>query len=423
MISVRLNRGRHTTTRARRRTHNKIEVRLPSNRAVDGFLGLYDRDIAIVTSFDFLPNVCPINLDCPLERYDLESVVAFGRAFKSGQLMSKHLQQTTPYPISDDGVPRKVLFPLFTEAALGASLTCSGNFCGMIHKEDTYEIWSLPPSLLRQRLMHFGVLKKGDEDTDDAGFMRNINLLKSMGYPTPPPLMLEVNGKLLNTFEEDFGEVSAWEGYDCNLMCRCAEYVWHKLPRKVFTDISRRVLSQLFHSKIEVFLSPNQRADGRLELYHLNHNIAIISVEKSFLAARPENIFYTVEKPSKNAVAIGREAAEGLLLATLGEVTDMPHMCSPGELDCGDLKLSTCKIKKVGIGGPLINSDDGSLVGMNFYDDTDETPFLPRSKIVDVLKGIDLPSQRWPVPEAYWYHPLFDKDWDPIPRHVGRVLQ
>ncbi|XP_037419300.1 uncharacterized protein LOC119284168 [Triticum dicoccoides] len=192
--------------------------------------------------------------------------------------------------------------------------------------------------------------------------------------------------------------------------------------------------------QIEVFLPPNQRAYGRLELYHLNYNIAIISVEKSFLAARPENIFYTVEKPSKNVVAIGREAAEGLLLATFGEVTDMPNMY-PSELDCGDLKLSTCKIKKVGIGGPLINSDDGSLVGLNFYDDTDETPFLPRSKIVDVLKGIDLPSQsglnspvnmmndstvkknRWLVPEAYWYHPLLDKDWDPIPRHVGRVLQ
>lgn len=98
--------------------------------------------------------------------------------------------------------------------------------------------------------------------------------------------------------------------------------------------------------QIEVFLPPNQRADGRLELYHLNYNIAIISVEKSFLAARPENIFYTVEKPSKNVVAIGREAAEGLLLATLGEVTDMPRMC-PSELVCEDLKRSTCKIKKV----------------------------------------------------------------------------
>jgi hypothetical protein len=312
-----------------------------------------------------------------------------------------------------------------------------------------------------------------------------------MGYPTPPPLMLEVNGKLLNTIEDDFGEVSAWQGYDFNLMCRSAEDVWNKVPGRVLSNISRRAVSvvsfkgeQMYFTctglliswhvrthtrvrtamgmrtrwctrsviltsaslvrsrddedeidnnlRIEVFLPPHQRANGTLELYHLNYNIVIISVEKNFIAARPENIFYTVQKPSRDVVAIGRAAGEGLLLATMGEVTDKPRMC-PSELDCGDLKLSTCKIKKVGIGGPLINSDDGSLVGMNFYDDTDKTPFLPRSKIVDVLKGIDLPSQRgfncavnlmdetevkkyrWPVPEPYWYHPLFDEDWDPFP--------
>jgi hypothetical protein len=98
--------------------------------------------------------------------------------------------------------------------------------------------------------------------------------------------------------------------------------------------------------QIEVLLPPHQRVNGILELYHLNYNIAVISVEKHFLAARPANIFYTVQKPSKNVVAIGREAAEGLLLATRGEVTDEPSMF-PSELDCGDLKLSTCKISKV----------------------------------------------------------------------------
>lgn len=125
----------------------------------------------------------------------------------------------------------------------------------------------------------------------------------------------------------------------------------------------------------------------------------------------------------------------------MGKVIDMPHWMST-ELDCQDLKMSTCKIKKVGIGGPLITSHDGRFVGMNFYDDTHRTPFLPRSKIVDVLKGVDLPSERglncpvnlmdntttikknrWPVPEAYWYHPLFDDDLDPIRPYVGRVLQ
>jgi hypothetical protein len=35
---------------------------------------------------------------------------------------------------------------------------------------------------------------------------------------------------LRNTFEDDFGEVSAWEGYEYNLMWRSAgNYVWQDL--------------------------------------------------------------------------------------------------------------------------------------------------------------------------------------------------
>jgi hypothetical protein len=99
--------------------------------------------------------------------------------------------------------------------------------------------------------------------------------------------------------------------------------------------------------QIEVFLPPNQRVDGTLELYHLNYNIAIISVENHFLAARPENIFSrSAEMPPKQVVAVGREAAEGLLLASMGQVIDMPPWVST-ELNCQDLKVSTCKIKKV----------------------------------------------------------------------------
>uniref|UniRef100_A0ACD5YI88 Uncharacterized protein n=1 Tax=Avena sativa TaxID=4498 RepID=A0ACD5YI88_AVESA len=324
--------------------------------------------------------------------------------------------------------------------------------------------------------------------------MRKINWLKSVGYPMPPPLMLEANGVLRNTFEEDFGEVHAWEGYEINLMCRSAwNYVWQELPKKVLRSTSRRAVSVVsfngdkmlfactgllisWHARtrtrtgtrsharqviltsaslirtrddedeidknlrIEVFLPPNQRADGTLELYHSNYNIAIISVEKHFVAARPENIFSrSAQKLPKKVVAVGREAPEGLLLASMGQVIDMPRWVDT-ELDCKDLKFSTCKIKKVGIGGPLVTSHDGSFVGMNFYDDTCRTPFLPRSKIVDVLKGTDLPSERglncpvnmmddpieknrWPVPEAYWYHPIFDEDLGPFRPLVGRVLQ
>ncbi|KAM0829391.1 hypothetical protein ACQ4PT_066909 [Festuca glaucescens] len=513
----------------------RVEVRLPDNRATDGFLGLYDDHIAIVTSFDNLIIIDPIDLDHqspgqPSTSTLTGQMIAFGRAFNSGKLMVQELTPVISIVSDDLDQPREVLFPDFTEAAFGGPLTdANGNFLGVIHHHvhDMEKTSFLPLTFLRLRLKHFGILTQDDRDTTEdagtssggtknkkrgyslppgvssivpSGFMRKINMLKSLGYPMPPPLMLEANGQLRNTFEDDFGEVCAWEGYEYSLMWRSTgNYVWQELPKKVFRNLSRRAVSVVsftgdkiffactgllisWHTgagtgtgtcrgkrtrprqviltsaslvrtrddedeidknlRIEVFLPPNQRTDGTLELYHSNYNIAIISVEKRFISARPENIFSrSAHKLPKEVVAVGREAAEGLLLASMGKVIDMPRWMST-ELHCQDLKMSTCKIKKVGIGGPLITSHDGRFVGMNFYDDTHRTPFLPRSKIVDVLKGIDLPSERglncpvnmmdttttieknrWPVPEAYWYHPLFDDDLDPFRPYVGRVLQ
>ncbi|XP_047049254.1 uncharacterized protein LOC124654281 [Lolium rigidum] len=127
-------------------------------------------------------------------------------------------------------------------------------------------------------------------------------------------------------------------------------------------------------------------------------------------------------------------------MASTGEMKRRDKDC---KLDCKDLKLSTCKIKKVGIGGPLI-SFDGSFVGMNFFDGRMLTPFLPRSKIVQVLGSkisLSLPSERgdhvpvhlkdtggeprdnrWPVPELYWYHGLLDVDRN-FHKHIGTILQ
>jgi hypothetical protein len=65
-------------------------VRLPDNTTTDGFLGLYDKDIAIVTSIDYL-DVHPVDLsllespDCPDGH-----VLAAGRAFNSGSFMAMH---------------------------------------------------------------------------------------------------------------------------------------------------------------------------------------------------------------------------------------------------------------------------------------------------------------------------------------------
>ncbi|VAI61467.1 unnamed protein product [Triticum turgidum subsp. durum] len=309
--------------------------------------------------------------------------------------------------------------------------------------------------------------------------MADVNYLKSRGYPQPPPLVLECDGRLFNTFEEEFGQLYGYKDYNCNLDHRSfGEQVWAKLPKKVVTNIGRRVVSlssydgdvryfsctgllikwhkngkpviltsaSLVRSrvdedkideklKIKVLLPPKQVVRGTLELYHSDYNIAVISLQKPLYGIRPENIFCTVER-TRRVVAIGREAEDGLLMGTIGKLVKK----RPNEkLNCEDLKLSTCKIKKVGIGGPLVNFDNGYFVGMNFYGETGVTPYLPRAIIVEVLSGIDLPSQRgmdhatdimgaatvkknrWPVPKPYWYHPLFDDD---APLHFyGRQLQ
>ncbi|KAM0889645.1 hypothetical protein ACQ4PT_027588 [Festuca glaucescens] len=145
--------------------------------------------------------------------------------------------------------------------------------------------------------------------------------------------------------------------------------------------------------KIEVFLPPKQRACGKLELYSLKYNIAIVSFEKKFISVCPENISRKSPKSSGKVVAVGSEPIDGLLMASIGKVKPRDKDCKH---DCKDLKVSTCKIKKAGIGGPLINLD-GSFVGMNFFDGRMLTPFLPRSKIVQVLRSkinLPLPSER-----------------------------
>jgi hypothetical protein len=95
-----------------------------------------------------------------------------------------------------------------------------------------------------------------------------------------------------------------------------------------------------------VFLPPKQRASGKLEFYNLNYNIAIVSIEKKFISICPEDIFNKDSTPklSRKVVAVGRESRKGLLMASTGEMKRRDKDC---KLDCKDLKLSTCKIKKV----------------------------------------------------------------------------
>jgi hypothetical protein len=100
--------------------------------------------------------------------------------------------------------------------------------------------------------------------------------------------------------------------------------------------------------QIEVFLPPKQRVSGKLELYSLKYNIAIVSFKKKFISICPEDISskYLTPKLSGKVVAVGREPLDGLLMASIGEVKRRDKGC---KLDCKDLKLSTCEMKKVSL--------------------------------------------------------------------------
>nr|XP_040248792.1 uncharacterized protein LOC120966599 isoform X1 [Aegilops tauschii subsp. strangulata]XP_045086010.1 uncharacterized protein LOC120966599 isoform X1 [Aegilops tauschii subsp. strangulata] len=227
-----------------------------------------------------------------------------------------------------------------------------------------------------------------------SGFMKHVKYLMAGGYPKPPPLMLEVCGRLCDTFEEFFGQLLAYKGCCCNINHHTSgEEVWAKLPKGVVTKISRRVVTlSSYDGDVRAFA-----CTGLLMKWHKN-GTPVILTSASLVRSRvdedkiDENFKIRVFLPPKQA----------------------------------------------GIGGPLVNFVNGSFAGMNFYDRTNRIPYLPRRFIVRALSRIDLPSQRglnhpidimgdatvkknrWPVPKPYWYQSMFDDE--PPLRFVGRVL-
>jgi hypothetical protein len=100
-------------------------------------------------------------------------------------------------------------------------------------------------------------------------------------------------------------------------------------------------------------------------------------------------------------------------------VTDGVLTGERSRFDCEELQMSTCKITKAGIGGPLVDFD-GNFVGLNFYD-MENTPYLPKGIILEFISQFNAErvvsaevmkkpnSNGWPVPEPYWVYPTPDR--------------
>ncbi|XP_062198920.1 putative protease Do-like 14 isoform X2 [Phragmites australis] len=138
--------------------------------------------------------------------------------------------------------------------------------------------------------------------------------------------------------------------------------------------------------KIMVRLPNGKLVKGKLWNYDFNYNIAVVRTK--FFPELPavhvhNEVQFNFEFSQANLLAIGRCFESGELMATSGTL-----LYKTSRLDCQELMVSTCKITKAGIGGPLVGSG-GNFVGMNFYA-KDETPFLPISILQKCFKHFEI---------------------------------
>lgn len=278
------------------------------------------------------------------------------------------------------------------------------------------------------------------------GLTKMINAqLNSDGYPLPD--YEDGVMRLEGSFEEKFGRdflsepaskiaskmsrsVVALASYsgDCNVVGRhfactgvCIDFNGSTSMTRVLTSASlvrtsgdeNKIIDNL---RIEVCLPMEQRIIGTLQHYDLSYNVAVVSIPNS---CKNHAAIIFEEPQTKVVVALGRAFKSGNLMATDGSVTG-----GRNKFDCRELKFSTCKITKAGIGGPLFDLN-GNFVGMNFYD-SDGTPYLPSDIIQNLLRSFyadrtaaagitEKPNYRWPIPKPYWYYPSRHPKREPKP--------
>ncbi|TVU10851.1 hypothetical protein EJB05_44404, partial [Eragrostis curvula] len=170
--------------------------------------------------------------------------------------------------------------------------------------------------------------------------------------------------------------------------------------------------------QIKVYLPNGLRVIGTLQYCNLQYNIAVVNtiVIPDF---RVVNIYDPVRAEiGCKVVAVGRIFNNGRLTSTCGIITGKKR-----SFDCDELMVSTCKITKDGIGGPIIDFN-GNFIGMNF-DDKGKTSFLPGDVILGLThlksRGLmivdDLSERnqtRSPVHEPYWLDASIDEPADPL---------
>uniref|UniRef100_A0A453L8D4 Uncharacterized protein n=1 Tax=Aegilops tauschii subsp. strangulata TaxID=200361 RepID=A0A453L8D4_AEGTS len=271
-------------------------------------------------------------------------------------------------------------------------------------------------------------------------FTKVVNdILRSDGYPLPA--YADRGMHLEGDFEEEFGiamwseptrkvasmkswgvvALASFNGKERHFACTGVSVDCNESTSIILTSASlvrtsgdeNKIIDNL---RIEVCLPMEQRIIGTLQHYDLSYNVAVVSIPNS---CKNHAAIIFEEPQTKVVVALGRAFKSGNLMATDGSVTG-----GRNKFDYRELKFSTCKITKAGIGGPLFDLN-GNFVGMNFYD-SDGTPYLPSDIIQNLLRSFyadrtaaagitEKPNYRWPIPKPYWYYPSRHPKREPKP--------
>ncbi|CAN6349018.1 unnamed protein product [Urochloa humidicola] len=137
---------------------------------------------------------------------------------------------------------------------------------------------------------------------------------------------------------------------------------------------------------ITVYLQNNETCRGDLLYHDFFYNICVVVIEhpvhlpKQGFSSNTKAVSFD-ESCSRDVVTLGRVKETHALVVNSGKI--IPKRSS---FDCEELLVSTCRISKAEVGGPLM-SFDGNFIGLNYYHHK-ETPFIPSFIVLKCLQQL-----------------------------------
>ncbi|CAM0880324.1 unnamed protein product [Alopecurus aequalis] len=414
----------HTWPRKKINESLRIEARLPNNQIVTGriedpqiYVHFFIVKIKNVAGID-TAQLSHLSLDRVMQFEPYRKVAAVWRCFDSGELKTTSGVDLASVCAHTD--EQMLSTCRIHEVGIGGPLVdFDGNFVGMncSFTKQRKTPYVRRPSI--RKFMWFHGLVSVKEEVDDAvrariksrygescflmaGGGQYINRLdaifmndilrkpfKGVGVEmdrSAYSLASESSKRLASEMDQSVVSIASFDGFAKKFSCTGVFIKGKACSATILTSASLVRVPGSAHMiddnlRIEVCLPDGFRVVGILKCYNLHYNVALVEI-MGFWHPRRIKISSDPVTSSMDVIAVGSLFARRRLMAVEGKVL----IGKQSDLDCLELCVSTCKITKAGIGGPLIDIDDGNFVGMNFYDE-EETPFLPRDVIHRLLKN------------------------------------